>query len=117
MSGRRNSPKEYRVNDQRPYLRVTFLREDENGDEQPEDLSTVLGITAKGRNVDTPETLKFTHTMAPYDTENGVFEIQWVSGDLDTVGLYEIEYEIEWFAGVYETSYQISYVRVKEQFS
>ena len=111
MTGRRNSPAEYRVNDQRPYLRLTFKRDDEE-----EDLGSAVKVEAKGRNVKTPETLKFLHTMVPIDPTNGVFEIQWLAADLDTAGLYEIEFEITWSVGVTETPPQLFYLRIKEQF-
>ena len=42
-------------------------------------------------------------TADTYDAVNGGIEYEWLSGDTDTSGEYNLEVEIEWAAGGFQT--------------
>lgn len=102
----------YRTTDRRPTLRKTFKR-----DGSAEDLSGASSVAAYVRERASSAT-KFKNTMAAFtDGSDGVFDLAFTANQLDTVGTYEIEYEITWSAGITERPDQIDILEVKQKFA
>lgn len=107
----------YRTTNRRPTLRKTFLRKSSGGALAAEDLSGATSVSARVRERGS-STTKFKNTMTAFsDGSDGIFDLAFTANQLDTVGTYEIEYEILWSAGVTETPPQIDILEVKTKFA
>ncbi|MDF1536097.1 MAG: hypothetical protein P1S46_06275 [bacterium] len=102
----------YRKNDQLPSPQVTFTR---GG--TAIDLSGATAVRGHVK-IKGQSTIKVTRSLTPVDAANGIFRLDWQSGDLNTVAaIYQVELEIEWTAGVYETAPDLLEFAVVEDFS
>lgn len=96
-------------NDRRPYLQITFT----DSDGAAVDLSSAAGVYFNMRNK-TTGTVKVNRQAAVVTSATtGVAEYRWASGDTDTAGTYQAEFEIEWSAGVYETQPEDGYLMIE----
>lgn len=96
-------------NDRRPYLQVEFT--DDTG--TAVNLTGASGVYFNMRLVGSTGTPKVNRAAANVTTAaSGLAEYRWTSGDTDTPGVYEGEFEIEWTSGVYETHPNNGYIQI-----
>lgn len=94
-------------NDRRPYLEIAF--EDSTG--TAVDLTGVLGVYFSMRAIGGSVKVN-RQSCTVTSAADGEAEYRWASGDTDTSGVYEGEFEIEWTSGVYETHPTDGYIKV-----
>ena len=82
-------------NDLRPYLPVKFYEPDAI---TPMDLSgaTSVSMVVRSKSALVTDPPKIKRAMTAVNALIGEFEFRWVSGDTDTVGEFNYEFEIMW---------------------
>jgi hypothetical protein len=96
-------------NDRRPYLQIAFT--DSAG--AAVDLTSAQAVYFSMRNK-ASGTVKVNRQAAVVTSATGgLVEYRWASGDTDTVGVYQAEFEIEWSTGVYETQPEDGYIMLE----
>lgn len=80
-----------KVNDLQPYYKVKVVDSDGNPVPLP-GASIVCTMLARGGS--SPKIDRQSTGINVTDEDGGEFEYQWQNGDTDTVGLYDIEFEI-----------------------
>ena len=82
----------WKQNDLEPPAQAPLL----NADGSPIDLTTATSVKFLMRPTGTSGSPKVTHAVTITDAANGIVKYAWVSGDTDTVGTFDQEWEITW---------------------
>jgi hypothetical protein len=100
-------PFELKRNDRRPRWRVQLT-----ANATPVDLSTASAVTfTMKQGTGTPKIEK--EAMTIVDAVTGVVEYPWAAGDTDTAGDYNIEVEVDWGGGEFQSFPSKGYFTVK----
>lgn len=99
----------YFKNDRRPSLALTLKR-----DGKSEDLSAATSVNLRLVNRETG-VLKFSGACALTTPASGLVTYTWGATDLDTVGTYHVEIEINWADGKTETRRLPEGLQVKDK--
>lgn len=94
----------YHVNDTYPPLDILLERDDENGDAQYVDPSGATQITVNVRInsvLSTKLSVNLTNNVSVVVDGNGKnrVRVRFVTGDLDTVGIYDLQVVLTWADG------------------
>ena len=80
--------------------------------EAPIDLTSATTVTFLMRKTGQVGAPKVSAAMTVVDAANGRVQHDWASGDLDTVGSFDVEFEIAWSDGTVETIPNDSYLSI-----
>ena len=98
-------------NDTRPVY-VTTLQDNVDTTPVAIDLTNATGVKFKMRTHGSTGIPKVNQPMAFVNRANGQVSYTWTTGDTDTVGTYDVEFEITWNDGGIETVPNDSYKTV-----
>ena len=94
--------------DLRPNIVATLV--DSNGDAV--DLSTATGVKFVMR-AGGASTAKVDYAASITTAASGIVTYTWVSGDTDTAGIYNGEFEVNWGSSVYQTFPADGYLEIE----
>jgi hypothetical protein len=100
-------------NDTRPVYAVQLFDLFGTPKQKPLNLTNATQIKFKMRKTGSPGAPKVDRNMTITDPLNGKAELVWLAADLDTVGTFDVEFEITWADLGVETVPNDGYLAVK----
>jgi hypothetical protein len=107
------APYQIKQNDTRPVYAVQLLDRFGTPTQTPLDLTNATRVKFKMRKSGTSGVPKVDVDMTITDRTTGKCEHVWAPTDLDTVGSYDVEFEITWADAGVETVPNAGYLTVK----